>query len=131
MKRFLLFALVLGVLGFQGYKTLDRRADERNARERVSLMFERLKSGSLPDEQDAIGYWHVGHPETASTETANGFAKFRAQRNIGPVESYSIVSTRVSETGTAASRYVDVVCTVHGRDLKIRAVHKFPLEWID
>jgi hypothetical protein len=131
VKKFLLVALILGVLGFQGYKVLDRKADERNARERVSLMFERMKSGSLPDEQDAIGYWHVGHPETASTETANGFARFRAQRNVGRVETYSIVSTQVSEGGIAASRYVDIVCVVNGRDLKIRAVHKFPLEWID
>ena len=131
MKKFLLFLVVVVVLGFQGYKVLDRRTEERSARERVSLMFERLKSGSVPDEQDAIGYWHVGHPETASTETVNGFAKFRAQRNLGRVDSYSITSSEVHEGDAARSRYVDIVCSVNGKDLKIRAVHKFPLEWVD
>ena len=131
MKKFLLFVVVVGIAAFQGYKSLDRKAEERNARERIGLMFERMKSGSVPDEQDAIGYWRVGHPETASGETANAFAKFRGERSLSRVDSYSIGSSQVVEGGDAAQRHVDVTCTVNGRELKIRAVHNFPLQWID
>ena len=131
MKKFLIVVVVLGIVAVQGYKILDRKADERNARQRVSLMFERLKSGTLADEQDAIGYWRVGHPEAASQETANLFARFRGERNIGRVDSYSFVSSKLVEGGDASQRYVDIDCTVNGRPLRLRATHAFPLQWID
>jgi len=131
MKKFLLIAIVLGFAAFQGFKVLDRRADERNARQRVSLMFERLKSGTLADEQDAIGYWHVGHPEAASEATANEFARFRADRKLGRIESFTLLSSQLVELSDASQRHVDIICNVNGTQLKIRAVHAFPLQWID
>ncbi len=131
MKKFLLIVIVLGFVAFQGYKILDRKADERNARQRVSMMFERLKSGTLADEQDAIGYWHVGHPEAASEATANEFARFRAERKIGRVESFTLLSSKLVELGDASQRHVDIICDVNGQQLNIRAVHAFPLQWND
>lgn len=131
MKRFLLIVIVLGFVAFQGYKVLDRKAEERNARQRVSLMFERLKSGTLADEQDAIGYWRVGHPEPATEASANEFSRFRSERNLGRVESFTLLSSQLVELGDASQRHVDIICTVNGHQLKIRAVHTFPLQWID
>lgn len=131
MKKFLVVVIVLGFAAFYGYKILDRKADERHARERVSLMFERLKSGTLADEQDAIGYWRVGHPEVASEASANDFARFRGARQIGRVQSFNLVSSAVVEGSDAFQRHVDIVCNVNGRPLKIRATHGFPLEWSD
>lgn len=131
MKKFLLVVIVLGIAAFQGFKVLDRKADERNARQRVSLMFERLKSGTLADEQDAIGYWRVGHPEAASEGTANEFSRFRAEGKLGKVESFTLLSSQVVEGSDASQRHVDVVFDVNGQQRKIRAVHAFPLKWID
>lgn len=131
MKKFLLIVIVLGFAAFQGYKILDRKADERNARQRVSLMFERLKSGTLADEQDAIGYWRVGHPEAATQESANEFERFRSEGKLGRVESFTLVSSQIVELGDASQRHVDIVCNVNGHPLKIRAVHAFPLKWIN
>jgi hypothetical protein len=131
MKKFLVIVIVLGFAAFQGFKILDRKAEERNARERVSLMFERLKTGVLADEQDAIGYWRVGHPEPASDSSANEFGRFRSQGKLGRIESFTLVSSRLYELNDASQRHVDIVCTVNGRQVKIRAVHGLPLEWID
>jgi hypothetical protein len=131
VKKFLLFAAIVGIIVVQGYKVLDRKAEERNAHQRVSLMFERLKTGILADEQEAIGYWRVGHPESPSDETANAFAKFRGQRNLSRIESYSIVSSQLIEGNVALGRHVDFQCVVNGRPLRIRATHKLPLEWLD
>ncbi len=131
MKKFLLIAVVLGVVAFQGYKILDRKAEERNARQRIATMFERLKGGTLADEQEAIGYWRVGHPEVPSEESVNLFARFRAKRGLGKIESYTVVSSRVAEGGDTSQRFIDFVCTVNGREVKIRARHGQPLEWID
>ena len=130
MKKFILFLVVAGVLAVQGYKILDRKADERNSRERISKMFERLQSGSLADEQEAIGYWRVGHPESASEETANAFARFRARKGLRKIETYAITSSHVVD-GSGAARSIEFVCLVNGRELRIRARHGFPLEWID
>lgn len=131
MKKFLLIVIILGFAAFQGYKVLDRKADERHARQRVSLMFERLKSGTIADEQDAIGYWRVGHPEPASEASANDFARFRGGRKLGRVESFTLLSSQIVERGDASQRQVDIICNVNGQQLKIRAVHASPLQWID
>ncbi len=131
MKKILLFVVIAGVVVVQGYKVLDRKAEERNAQQRVSLMFERLKTGVLADEQEAIGYWRVGHPEATDESMVSAFSAFRKERGIGRVETFSIVSSQLFEGAEAQLRYVDFLCTVNGRQLRIRARHKLPLEWIN
>lgn len=131
MKKFLIFVVVLAIVGFQGYKILDRRAFEENSRKRVEGMFENLKSGNLADEQDAIGYWRVGHPEAASQDSVNSFARFRSAGNFGAVQSFGIVSTETGAASDSYARYIDLTCQVNGKTLRIRARHHQPLEWVN
>ena len=130
MRKFLIVIAVLAVAGFFGYKKLDGRALEENSRTRVEGMLTSLRSGSLADEQEAIGYWRVGHPEAASEANANAFARFRAEGPLAEVKSFTIVSTQLIPASSADARSVEITVDVNGKPLRLRARHKQPLEWI-
>jgi len=131
VKKFLLAVVVLALVGFQGYKVLDRRAFEENSRKRVQSMFDSLKTGVLADEQEAMGYWRVGHSEVANEENASAFARFRAAGKIGTVQSFEIVSSQVVGASDTYARSVEITCEVNGKTLRLRARHHQPLEWIN
>ena len=92
MKKFLIAVVVLAAAGLVGFKKLDNSAFERNSRLRVENMLKNLQTGRLADEQEAIGYWRVGHPEAATEASVSAFARFRAEGSLGEVKSFSIVS---------------------------------------
>ena len=129
MKKFLLIVIVLGFAAFQIFKYTDRKAFEENSRKRVQAMFEGLQRGDTASEQDAIGYWRIGHTEAPSQDSVNGFARFRSAGSLGGVQSFSIVSTQLVDASDTYTRYVDVTCLVNSKTLRIRARHHQPLEW--
>jgi hypothetical protein len=129
MKKLILAVVVLAVAGFQIYKVTDRKAFEENSRKRVLSMMESLQRDTIPDEQDAIGYWRIGHPEVAREENVNAFARFRATGGLGPVKTFSIVSSQLVDASDTYARYVEITCMVNGKQLRIRARHHQPLEW--
>ncbi len=93
-------------------------------------MFDNLKSGSLADEQDAIGYWRIGHPEVANSESVAAFGRFRSEGSLGAIQSFSLVSSQVVAASDSYARSAEVTCQVNGKTVRIRARHKQPLEWI-
>ncbi len=131
MKKFLLVVVALALVGFQGYKILDRRAFEENSRKRVQGMFDSLRTGVLADEQEAIGYWRVGHPEASNEENANAFARFRSAGKLGAIQSFELVSSQVVAASDSYARSVEITCEVNGKTLRLRARHHQPLEWIN
>ena len=130
MKKFLIVLAVLAVAGFFGYKKLDSRALEAHSRERVEGMLKGLQAGTLADEQEAMGYWRIGHPEPASDANANAFARFRGEGQLGEVKSFTIVSTQLIPASSATGRSVEISATINGKPVRLRAKHKQPLEWI-
>ncbi len=130
MRKFLIIMAVLAVAAFFGYKKLDGRALEANSRTRVESMLKNLQSGSLADEQEAMGYWRIGHPEAASESNVNAFARFRNEGPLGEVKSFAIVSTQLTPASSATGRSVEITVDVNGKPLRLRARHKEPLEWI-
>ena len=130
MKKFLIVIAVLAVAVFFGYKRLDGRALEANSRGRVEGMLKSLQSGTLADEQEAIGYWRVGHPEAANEANANAFARFRAEGALGVVTSYAVVSSVLVPGSSADTRSVEIAVNINGKPFRLRARHKQPLEWI-
>jgi hypothetical protein len=126
----LLAIVILGIAAVQIFKMTDRRAFEESSRKRVQLMLENLQAGGTSYEQDAMGYWRVGHPKTANEDKANDFARFRSQGGLGGVQSFSITSTKLNEATNTYDRYVEIAFVVNSKPLRVRAKQARPLEWV-
>lgn len=130
MKKFLIVTVVLAAVGFVGFKKLDNSALERSSKQRVEGMLKGLQSGSLADEQDAIGYWRVGFPEATTEAATNAFGRFRSEGGLAEVKSFSVVSTQLVPGTDTVARAVEVTAEINGKTVRLRARHKQPLEWI-
>lgn len=122
--------IALIVLGVRYFKHTDQKAFHDFSKDRVEKLFDNLKSGRTADEQDAMGYWRVGHPEPASSEKFTAFEKFMEKKNLPMrVQSYEYLSSELVDGDDVVNRYVRLTCRVDGRELAMIIRHKLPIEW--
>jgi hypothetical protein len=130
-KLIILGAAIAGVVLFvQFFKSTDERAFHDYAKDRVQKTFDSLKSGKIADQQDAIGYWRIGHPEPATEGALNSFEKFLAEKQLTlRVGSYQYVSSEVVDGEDQVNRSVRLVCMVDGKRLTLTVRQGHALDW--
>ena len=130
-KLVILGVVIAGVVLFVQYmKGTDEQAFHNYAKERVQNTFESLKGRSTADEQDAIGYWRIGHPEPATEGALSSFEKFLAQKDLTmDVGSYEYVSSEVLAGQDQVNRSVRLTCRVDGKRLTLIVRQGYPLDW--
>jgi FtsZ-interacting cell division protein ZipA len=132
LKKLLIIAGLIAVIvfGVQYFKKTDQRAFHVNSKDRVQKLFDNMKSGRTADQQDAMGYWRVGHPETASSEKITAFERFLEKKDLPmQISSYEYVSSELVNGNDVVNRYVLLTCEVDGRELSMIIRHKMPIEW--
>jgi hypothetical protein len=134
MKRLVVIGGIaaLVVFGVQYFKKTDRKAFQEHSKERVQKLFDNLKSGRTADQQDAVGYWRVGHPEGTTEAKLQDFERFLKEKNIPmKIKSYEFVSSELVEGEDVVNRYVLLNCKVDDRSLSMMIRHKTPIRWAD
>ena len=134
LKKLVIIGGVIAVIimGVGYFKKTDQRAFHEFSRARVQNLFDSLKSGGTADQQDAMGYWRVGHPEPASSEKFTAFEKFLEKKGVPMrVSSYEYLSSELVDGDDVVNRYVRLRCRVDGRELGMVIRQKLPIEWAD
>jgi hypothetical protein len=124
--------IALIVFGVRTFKSTDQKAFHDFSIQRVQNLFDNLSSGNTADQQDAMGYWRVGHPEPANAEKWTAFERFMEKKDLPMrVASYDYVSSELVDGDDVVNRYVRLSCRVDGRELGMIIRHKMPIEWAD
>ena len=118
------------ILGIQYFKKTDQRAFHDLSKGRVQNLFDNLKSGRTADEQDAMGYWRVGHPETATEANLRSFERFMEAKSLPTqIKTYEFISSELVAGDDVVNRHVRLECKVDGQRLSMVIHHKLPIEW--
>ena len=135
LKKLIIVGVIIVaiIFGVQYFKKTDQRAFHTFSVERVQNLFDNLESGRTADQQDAIGYWRVGHPEATDEGKLTRFENFMNKKGLNSIKikSYEYVSSELIDGDDVVNRYVLLRCKVEGRDLSMIIRHKMPIEWAD
>ena len=135
LKKLIIVGVIIAaiVFGVQYFKKTDQRAFHTFSVDRVQKLFDNLQSGGTADQQDAVGYWRVGHPEATNESNLTMFENFMEKKGLSSIKvgSYEYVSSELVDGDDVVNRYVRLDCRVEGRDLSMIIRHKTPIEWAD
>lgn len=134
LKKLLFIGILVALIvyGVKYFKQTDQHAFHELSKERAQKMFDNLKSGRSADQQDAIGYWRVGHPEGTDQVNLQAFKHFLETKGLSmDVQKYEYVSSELFSGDDTANRFVRLECKADGHKLSMDIRFKEPIEWAD
>ncbi len=132
LKKLVMVGVVIGLIiyGVKYFKETDQRAFHQYSVDRVEKVFANLDSGAISDEEEAIAYFFVGHPASASQDSEKAFLQFLKDKGLSKKNgSYEYISSELVDGDDVLNRYVSLKAKIQGHDLTIRIYNKYPLQW--
>lgn len=132
LKKLVMVGVVIGLIiyGVKYFKETDQRAFHEYSVDRVEQVFANLESGAISDEEEAIAYFFVGHPASASEDSEMAFLKFLKEKGLRTKNgSYEYISSELVDGTDVLNRYVRLKCKIQGHELTMRIYNKIPLQW--
>jgi len=132
LKKLVFVGVVIGLIiyGVKYFKETDQRAFHEHSVNRVEMVFANLESGSISDEEEAIAYFFVGHPDPASEDSEKAFLQFLGEKSLSKKNgSYEYISSELVDGNDVLNRFVRLKCKVQGRELTMNIYNKAPLMW--
>ena len=134
MKKIIILIVIVAAAygGITLFKIKDKEAFTNASRERVEKMLAGIQSKQSALENDAIGYWYDGNPDTSFDEAiVNGFDAFKTKKGIYAVRNYEVLSATLVNGDDQVGRWVEVRFKANGKSLGVIVRHKSTMEWMN